>query len=102
VKLNKFKQLHAAGETRLGTIVDTSEPQLLTMNPNEQLPRRKRGHPKGSKNKPDAGTTGRPVGRPRKATTPLTDGRSHSSDLRLRADSEGEYLQVACESCETR
>ena len=33
--------------------------------------KRKRGRPKGTKNKPDAGTNGRPVGRPRKDATIL-------------------------------
>ncbi|KIK35206.1 hypothetical protein CY34DRAFT_17162 [Suillus luteus UH-Slu-Lm8-n1] len=37
------------------------------MNPDQQPPeKRRRGRPKGSKNGPNAGTTGRPVGRPRK------------------------------------
>ncbi|KAG0706444.1 hypothetical protein DFH29DRAFT_1066800 [Suillus ampliporus] len=37
------------------------------MNPDQQPPEKRRcGHPKGSKNGPNAGTTGRPVGRPRK------------------------------------
>ena len=33
--------------------------------------KRKRGRPKGTKNKPDAGTNGRPVGRPRKDASTL-------------------------------
>lgn len=40
-----------------------------TMDPSPSNPapeKRKRGRPKGSKNKPDAGKNGRPVGRPRK------------------------------------
>ncbi|KAG1721143.1 hypothetical protein EDB19DRAFT_1859895, partial [Suillus lakei] len=41
------------------------------MNPDKQPPKdkRQRGRPKGSKNGPNAGTTGRPVGRPRKDGT---------------------------------
>ncbi|KAG2113632.1 hypothetical protein BD769DRAFT_1391609 [Suillus cothurnatus] len=46
---------------------NASEPELTIMNPNEQLQeKRRRGSPKGLKNGPNAGTTGRPVGRPRK------------------------------------
>lgn len=45
-------------------------PELTAVNPEEQpltmTEKRRRGRPKGSKNGPNAGTTGRPVGRPRK------------------------------------
>ncbi|OJA11394.1 hypothetical protein AZE42_03948 [Rhizopogon vesiculosus] len=51
-----------------GKTLNAGEPELTTMNPEQQPPteKRGRGRPKESKNGPNAGTTGRPVGRPRK------------------------------------
>lgn len=50
------------------TWCNSSQPELTAMNPNQLLPTEKckHSHPKGSKNGSNAGTVGRPVGRPRK------------------------------------
>jgi hypothetical protein len=50
------------------------------MTPENTLPiKHSPGHPKGSKNKPDAGTKGNPIGRPKKH--PLTNNTTDSDTL---------------------
>ena len=51
-----------------GHLLLTRRTQVMSSNASEK---RKPGRPKGTKNKPDAGTNGRPVGRPRKDATTL-------------------------------
>ncbi|KAG1883234.1 hypothetical protein F4604DRAFT_1901637 [Suillus subluteus] len=66
------------------------------MNPTQLPPteKRKRGRPKGSKNGPNAGTVGRPVGRPRK------DGISRNTPASLHSTSQA--AEVGSHHSDTR